>query len=87
MSDGKQLNSFETSVKIMDHDRRIDELEADMKNIKPIVYDTANSVKNIEKSVSKMEANSDRMRGYLLSAVIVALVGLVFTAIKGYYGG
>ena len=71
----------------MDHDRRIDELESDMKNIKPIVYDTANTMKNIEKSVEKMEVNSDKMRGYFLSAVIVALVGLVFTAIKGYYGG
>ncbi len=58
------MNEFQQAVSIADHERRIDELEKDMKAVKPIVYDTASSVKQIEKSVEKMEKNSDKIKGY-----------------------
>jgi len=86
MGDEKALNHFETSVKLMDHGRRITELEADLKTIKPIVYETANSVKSIEKSVGKMETNSDKMRGYIQGGVVAGVLAIVFFAIKSMLG-
>lgn len=65
-----------------DHERRIKELEQDMKTIKPIVYETSNSVKQIEKSVEKMEQNSDKIKGYILVAVITGVIGMVFVALQ-----
>ncbi|MEH6940763.1 hypothetical protein [Bacillus sp. JJ722] len=81
MAEEKELSAFQQAVKIADHDRRIADVENDMRTIKPIVYDTASSVKQIEKSVGKMEQNSDKIRGYFLSAIIIGVVGLVFTAV------
>lgn len=86
MEDNNELINFETTVKLMDHNRRIDDLEQDMKSIKPIVYETSNSVKQIQKSVEKMENNSDKMRGYILSAVVVGVIGIIFIAIKEMLG-
>jgi hypothetical protein len=57
-----------------------------MKTIKPIVYETSNSVKQIEKSVGKMEADSDKMRGYVQAAVVTGVIGIVFIAIKSLIG-
>lgn len=65
-----------------DHARRISELENDMKTVKPIVYDTASSVKQIEKSVGKMEQNSDKIKGYFLAAAISGVIGIVFIALQ-----
>lgn len=71
-----------------DHERRIKELEQDMKTIKPIVYETSNSVKQIEKSVEKMEQNSDKIKGYILVAVITGVIGMVFVALQNsIFGG
>lgn len=71
-----------------DHERRIKELETDMKTIKPIIYNTSNSVKQIEKSVEKMEKNSDKIRGYFLAAAISGVVGIVFIALQNsIFGG
>lgn len=85
--DGK-MNEFQQAVSIADHERRIDELEKDMKAVKPIVYDTASSVKQIEKSVEKMEKNSDKIKGYFLAAAISGVVGIVFIALQNsIFGG
>lgn len=85
------MTPFQIAVKIQDHERRIKEQEDDMKAIKPIVYDTAGSVKQIERSVSKMEENSNKIRGYFLAASITAVVGgaigLVFFVIQSGIGG
>ncbi|UNT53572.1 MULTISPECIES: hypothetical protein [Lysinibacillus] len=43
----EKMNDFQQAVSITDHERRIVELENNMKNIKSIVYDTSNSVKQI----------------------------------------
>lgn len=82
------MNDFQQAVSITDHERRIVELENDMKNIKPIVYNTSNSVKQIEKSVEKMEKNSDKIKGYFLAAAKSRLVGIVFIALQNsIFGG
>lgn len=82
------MNDFQQAVSITDHERRIVELENDMKNIKPIVYDTSNSVKQIVKSVEKMEKNSDKIKGYFLAAAISGLVGIAFIALQNsIFGG
>lgn len=86
MAEEKGLNNFELSVSMMDHSRRITELEADLKTIKPIIYNTANSVRSIEKSVSKMESNSDKMRGYIQGGVVAGILAIVFFAIKSMLG-
>lgn len=71
-----------------DNQRRIEELEKDMKTMKPIVYETASSVKQIEKSVEKMEKNSDKIKGYFLAAAISGGVGIVFIVIQNStFGG
>ena len=82
----EELSPFQQAVKLTDHERRIKDMEDDMKTLKPIVYDTSNSVKQIEKSVGKMEANSDKMRGYILAAVVTGVIGIVFVAIKSLFG-
>lgn len=81
-----------TLVKLTDHERRIVELESDMKTIKPVVYNTSNSVKQIEKSVEKMEKNSDKIKGYFLAAAITAtvtgVVGIILIALQSkLFGG
>lgn len=81
-------NDVETAVTIMDHTRRLEELEKDMKTIKPIVYETSSSVKQIEKSVGKMEQNSDKIKGYFLAAAITGVVGIFFIALQNsIFGG
>lgn len=82
----EELSPFQQAVRLTDHERRITEMEVDMKTIKPIVYDTSNNVKQIAKSVEKMEANSDKMRGYILAAVVTGVIGIVFIAIKSLLG-
>lgn len=82
----KEMDTFELSVKSIDTDRRLTGLEEDMKAIKPIVYDTASSVKQIERSVEKMTENSDKMRNYFLSGLISGAVGLAFFAVKALWG-
>ena len=82
----EESTAFQQALKLADHDRRIAEMEADMKTIKPIVYETSNSVKQIEKSVGKMEANSDKKRGYVQAAVVTGVIGIVFIAIKSLIG-
>ena len=86
MTDGKQLNPFEIAVKMMDHSRRIEELEGDMRTIKPIIYDTAASAKRIEKSVEKMEMHSEKLKGYIQAAVITGIVGILILAVKTLLG-
>lgn len=84
----EKMNDFQQAVSIADHERRIIELENDMKTVKPIVYDTASSVKQIEKSVGKMEQNSDKIKGYFLAAAISGVVGIVFIALQNsIFGG
>lgn len=79
---------FQQAVTVADHERRLQELEKDVSTIKPIVYDTASSVKQIEKSVEKMEQNSDKIKGYFLAAAISGLVGVVFIALQNsIFGG
>lgn len=78
----KELTPFALSLKIMDQERRIKELEDDMKEIKPIVYDTSRSVKAIERSVEKMTENSEKIRGYFLNALIVGGLGILFFALQ-----
>ena len=89
----KELNPFEIAVKMMDHSRRIEDLEGDMKTLKPIVYGTAESAKRIEKAVEKMEANSEKtqansekIKGYIQAAVITAVVGIIVLALKTLFG-
>ena len=82
----KELNPFEITVKLMDHNRRIEYLEGDMKTVKPIIYDTSASVKRIEKSVEKMETNSEKTRGYIQAAVITGIVGVLVLAVKTLLG-
>ena len=64
-----------------DVERRVESLELDMKTIKPIVY----SVKQIEKSVERMEANSEKIKGYFLSAVITGIVGIIYVALQNSF--
>ena len=64
-----------------DVERRVESLESDMKRIKPIVY----SVKQIEKSVERMEVNSEKIKGYFLSAVITGIVGIVYVALQNSF--
>ena len=64
-----------------DVERRVESLELDMKTIKPIVY----SVKQIEKSVERMEVNSEKIKGYFLSAVITGIVGIVYVALQNSF--
>ncbi|MEK4713491.1 hypothetical protein [Sporosarcina sp. FSL K6-5500] len=82
-----EMSNFEISVKILDFERRMKEQESDMKSIKPIVYETSSAVKQIEKSVNKMVENSDKMRGYFLSALVAGGVGIAFFALKALWGG
>jgi len=86
VTEEKELNTFQQAVAITDHERRIAELEGDVKTIKPIVYNTSNSVKSIEKSVEKMEKNSDKIKGYFLAAAITAtvtgVIGIIFIALQ-----
>ncbi|WP_313891104.1 hypothetical protein [Psychrobacillus sp.] len=87
-----ELSTFQQAVKLTDHERRISDLENDVKTIKPIVYETSNSVKSIEKSVEKMEKNSDKIKGYFLAAAITAsvggVIGIVFIALQiSFFGG
>lgn len=65
--EAKEVTTFQQAVTVADHERRLTELEKDVNTIKPIVYDTASSVKQIEKSVAKMEKNSDKIKGYFFS--------------------
>ena len=81
-----QLSNFEISLKLIDYERRIKVNEDDLKAIKPIVYDLASAVKQIEKSGNKMEENSDKMRGYFLSALVMGAVGIGFCAVKALWG-
>lgn len=78
----EEEKEFQSAVQMLDHRRRIEELESDVKTLKPIVYDTATSVKSIAKSVDKMEVNSDKIKGYFLAAAISGVVGIVFIAIQ-----
>ena len=64
-----------------DVERRVESLESDMKRIKPIVY----SVKQIEKSVERMEVNSEKIKGYFLSAVITGIVGIIYVALQNSF--
>lgn len=83
-----QETQFQQAVTVADHERRLQELEKDVSTIKPIVYDTASSVKQIEKSVEKMEQNSDKIKGYFLAAAISGVVGVVFIALQNsIFGG
>lgn len=81
-----EMSNFEISVKIVDHERRLNEQESDMKAIKPIVYDTSSAVRHIEKSVEKMTENSDKIRGYFLAALISGAVGIGYFAVKALMG-
>lgn len=84
----KETSLFQQAITQADHERRIIELENDMKTIKPIVYDTSTSVKQIEKSVEKMEQNSDKIKHYFLAAAISGIVGIVFLALQNtVFGG
>lgn len=84
----ERMSEFQQAVSIADHERRIIELEKDMNAVKPIVYDTASSVKQIEKYVEKMEKNSDKIKGYFLAAAISGVVGIVFIALQNsIFGG
>jgi|GEM_PF-1309685 len=86
--DIKEVSKFQQAVTITDHERRLMELEKDVNTIKPIVYNTASSVKQIEKSVEKMEQNSDKIKGYFLAAAISGVVGVVFLALQNtIFGG
>lgn len=86
--DIKEVSTFQQAVAIKDHERRLMELEKDVNTIKPIVYNTASSVKQIEKSVEKMEQNSDKIKGYFLAAAISGVVGVVFLALQNtIFGG
>lgn len=80
------MSNVNLLVSSKDHERRIVDLEADMKAIKPIVYDTANAVKQIEKSVVRMTENSDKIRGYFLAALISGAVGIGYFAVKALMG-
>lgn len=76
------------AVTVADHERRLQELEKDVSTIKPIVYNTASSVKQIEKSVEKMEQNSDKIKVYFLAAAISGVVGVLFIALQNsIFGG
>ena len=86
MKEELSKEGLEEMVRARHNEKRIDDLESDMNNIKPIVYSTANDVKTIAKSVEKMEANSDKMRGYLLGGVITGVLSIVFIAIKQLLG-
>ena len=68
-----------------DVERRVESLELDMKSIKPIVYSTEASVKQIEKSVERMEVNSEKIKGYFLSAVITGIVGIIYVALQNSF--
>ena len=68
-----------------DVERRLQHLEGDMKSIKPIVYSTEASVKQIEKSVERMELNSEKIKGYFLAAAISGVVGIAFVAIQNSF--
>ena len=76
------MTNFELALEVMDLKRQTQENKEDIKAMKPIVYDTANSVKQIEKSVDKMEKNSDRIKGYIQAGVISGILGIVFLALK-----
>lgn len=80
----KELSPFAMSLRLMEQERRIKELEGDMKEIKPIVYDTSRSVKAIEKSVEKITENSEKIRGYFLNALIVGGLGILFFAFQSW---
>ncbi|MEQ6048915.1 hypothetical protein U2I53_07745 [Lysinibacillus capsici] len=77
-----QETTFQQAVTVADHEKRLQELEKDVSTIKPIVYNTVSSVKQIEKSVEKMEQNSDKITGYFLAAVIRGVVGVLFIALQ-----
>lgn len=83
--------SVEKLAAAIDVTRRLEKVEKDIEVIKPIVYNTSNSVKQIEKSVEKMEANSDKIKGYFLASLITAtvggVIGVVFLALKLSIGG
>jgi len=80
------LSAFEQSVMLINNNRRLDNLEGDMKTIKPIVYETATSAKQIEKSVKKMEKNSEHVRNTVVGGFIMGIIGIVFIAIKQLVG-
>ena len=85
-NDNKVLDNFELSVNQVDHERRIKVLEDDMKQIKPIVYDTQRSVNQIEKSVNKVaedlsqiKKSNDDFKIYIIKTGI----GMVVTVVTG----
>jgi len=80
------LSAFEQSVMLINNNRRLDNLEGDMRTIKPIVYETATSAKQIEKSVAKMEKNSEQTKNFIVGSSISGVVAIVFVAIKQLFG-
>lgn len=71
-----------TQVQLVDYERRIKDLEDDVKALTPLIYGTITSVRQIEKSVERMEKNSDRIKNYFLAAAISGVVGIVFIALQ-----
>ena len=80
------LSAFEQAVMTVNNNRRLDILEGDMKTIKPIVYETATSTKQIEKSVKKIEKNSEHVRNTVVGGFIMGVISIVFIAIKQLFG-
>lgn len=65
-----------------EHERRLSDVEQDMKVIKPIVYNTSNSVNRIDDSVKEMKDTSKQIKMYVVSSVIVGIVGIVFMILQ-----
>lgn len=72
-----ELSPFEVAFKMKSHEEKIAELEAEMKHIKPIVYETASSVKAINKSVSGIEENSRVIKNAVIGAIFSVLTGVL----------
>ncbi|MEH6941539.1 hypothetical protein [Bacillus sp. JJ722] len=79
MAEEKELSAFQQAVKLEDHARRLKEVEDDMKNIKPIVYETSSSVKSIKESVKEMKDNTKIIKNAFIGSAIAA----IFTVITG----
>ena len=79
------ISNFELALEVRDLKRQTQENTDDIKTMKPIVYSTANDVKQIAKSVDKMEKNIDRVLGFVQSGVIAGIIGIIFLALRSYF--
>ncbi len=84
---------MKATIDIRELQRRMEDVEGDVKTMKPILYDTVNSVKNIERSVTKMEEinnrqiaemvdNGKKIKMYVITAIVGGIISMAFMILQ-----